>query len=75
MVTYAQYDVTKCSIFPPELTNSMSPSREGASCAATQELPNILRNPQSSLPRSQEPSTDPHPEPDQFSPYYPIMPL
>jgi hypothetical protein len=31
--------------------------------------------PEGSLPCSQEPSTDPYPEPDQSSPYYPILSL
>jgi hypothetical protein len=31
--------------------------------------------PGGSLPRSQEPSTGPYPETDQFSPYHPILPL
>jgi hypothetical protein len=29
--------------------------------------------PEGSLQRSQEPSTNPYPEPDQSSPYYPIL--
>jgi hypothetical protein len=29
--------------------------------------------PEGSLPRSQEPSTGPYPEPDQSNPYYPII--
>jgi hypothetical protein len=53
----------------------LSPSREAASCAATEELPSILFNPQDSLPCSQEPSTGPYPEPDQSSPYHPILSL
>jgi hypothetical protein len=43
----------------------LSTTRVATSCAATQELP---RN-------SQEPSTGPYLEPDQFSPYYPILSL
>jgi hypothetical protein len=39
-------------------------SWEAASCAATQEFPNILQN-------LQESSTGPYPEPDQSSPYHP----
>jgi hypothetical protein len=40
----------------------LSPSWEAASCAAAQELPIILYNPEGSLPCSQEPSTGPYPE-------------
>jgi hypothetical protein len=54
------------------LLTELSPSREAANCAATQELPSILRNPGSS-PCSQEPSTGPYPEPDRSSPYHPIL--
>jgi hypothetical protein len=31
--------------------------------------------PEGSLPRSQEPSTGPYPEPDQSNPYHPILSL
>jgi hypothetical protein len=31
--------------------------------------------PEGSLPRSQEPSTGPYPEPDRSSPYHPILSL
>jgi hypothetical protein len=31
--------------------------------------------PEGLLPRSQEPSTSPYPEPDQSSPYHPILSL
>jgi hypothetical protein len=51
----------------------LSPSQEAASCAVTQELPNILRKPDGSLPCSQEPSTSPYPEPDKSSLHHPIL--
>jgi hypothetical protein len=46
------------------ITNFMelSPSSEVASCAAIQELPNILCNPNGSLLCSHEPSNSPYPE-------------
>jgi hypothetical protein len=52
---------------------TLSPSWEAASCAATQEFPNILKEPESSLPRSQEPSTGPYLEPDESNPYHTIL--
>jgi hypothetical protein len=57
------------------ITNFMelSPSWEAASCAAIQELPNIVWQPEGSLPCSQEPSTCPYPESDQSSPHHPIL--
>jgi hypothetical protein len=52
----------------------LCPSWEAANCAATQELPNILWKPkEGSLPWSQEPSTRPYPQSDQFSPQHPIL--
>jgi hypothetical protein len=50
-----------------------NPSWEAISYAATQELPNILWNPKVHLPCSREPSAGPYAEPDQSSPYHPIM--
>jgi hypothetical protein len=60
-----------------ELTNSteLSPSWEAASCAATQEFPKHFMEPEGSLPCSQGISTGPYPEPDQSSPYRPIVSL
>jgi hypothetical protein len=46
----------------------LSPSSESASCAASQELPQNFKEPEGSLPCSQEPSTGPYPEPDLTSP-------
>jgi hypothetical protein len=34
---------------------------------------NILQEPEGSLPCSRKPSTGPYPEPDQTSPYHPIV--
>jgi hypothetical protein len=48
----------------------LSPSWEAANCAATQELPSILWNPESSLPYSQELSTSPYPDPIHTMPSY-----
>jgi hypothetical protein len=44
------------------LTDSieLSDSRENSSCSATKEFPNIVWNPEGSLPCSQEPSTGPY---------------
>jgi hypothetical protein len=52
-----------------------SASWEAANCAATQEFPNILWNPEGSLPPSQEPSTGPYSEPDRSNPHHPILSL
>jgi hypothetical protein len=59
------------------LPNFMELSRswENASCAATQELPNILMELEGSLPCSQESSTCPYPEPYQSSPHHLILSL
>jgi hypothetical protein len=46
----------------------LSPSQEAASFAATQEFPKILSC-------SQEPLTGLYSEPDQSSPYHPILSL
>jgi hypothetical protein len=43
-----------------------------ASHLATQEFPNVLRN-QISLPCSQEPTISHYPEPDESSPYHPVL--
>jgi hypothetical protein len=51
------------------------PSGEAASCAATQEFPQNFMEPEGSLSFSQEPSIGPYPEPDQSSPYHPILSL
>jgi hypothetical protein len=48
----------------------LSPSWEDAGCAATEDFPNILWNPEGSLPFSQQPSTGSYPEPDQSTPIY-----
>jgi hypothetical protein len=50
-----------------------SPSWEAANCAATQELPSILWNPEVHYPFHKSPFTGPYPEPDQCSPYHPIL--
>jgi hypothetical protein len=55
------------------LLTDLNTSRDAANCAATQELPSILWNPEGSLPCSQQPSTGPYPEPDRSSPYDPIL--
>jgi hypothetical protein len=56
-----------------KVTNFMklSPSRIAASHAALKNFP-IFMEPESSLPCSKEPSTDPYPEPDQSIPPHPI---
>jgi hypothetical protein len=58
-----------------ELANSdeLSTTREPTSCAATRQFSNILQNPKSSLPRIEELSNCPYPEPYQFSPRSPII--
>jgi hypothetical protein len=50
----------------------MNPSWETASCTATSEFSNILRNPKD---YSYKLSTGLYPEPDQSSPYHPIPSL
>jgi hypothetical protein len=50
----------------------LSPSWEAANCAATFQH---FMKPDGSLPCSQQPSTGPYPEPDQFNPYHPIPSL
>jgi hypothetical protein len=57
------------------LLTELSSSCEAASCAATQELPNILWNPKVHYRVKQHPSTFPYPEPDRSSPYHPILSL
>jgi hypothetical protein len=51
----------------------LRPSAEPASCAATQEFPSILQNPKVSYRAYKEPSTGLYPEPDESSPYYPVL--
>jgi hypothetical protein len=53
----------------PYLLTELNPSREAANCEATQELPSILRESESSSPCSQEPSTGSYSELDRSSPY------
>jgi hypothetical protein len=53
----------------------LSPSWEAASCAATQEFPNIIMEPEGSLPCSQKPSIGPSSDPDKSSRYHPILSL
>jgi hypothetical protein len=53
----------------------LSLSSEAASCAASQESPSILMEPESSLAYSQEPFIGPYPQPDQSNPYPPILSL
>lgn len=52
-----------------------SPSSNTASHVPTRELPKNFTEPENLLPCSQEPPTDPHPEPDQFSSHHPILSL
>jgi hypothetical protein len=49
----------------------LSPSWEAPGCAATLEFPTYYET--GSLPCSQEPSIGPYPEPDESSPYHPIL--
>jgi hypothetical protein len=44
------------------LCTELSPSWEAANCAAIQEIPSIIKEPEDSSPCSQEPSTGPYPE-------------
>jgi hypothetical protein len=53
------------------LLMELSPSWEAAYCAAIQEIPSNFKEPEGSSPCSQEPSTDPYPEPVWSSPYHP----
>jgi hypothetical protein len=52
---------------------NLSPSSEAISWSATQEIPQNFIEPEGPLLWSQEPSTALHPEPDQSSPYHPIL--
>jgi hypothetical protein len=56
----------------PYLLTELSPSWDAANCAATQETPSNFKEPETSSPCSQEPSTGPYPEPDRSSPYIPF---
>jgi hypothetical protein len=51
------------------LLTELSPSWEAANCAAIQEISSNFKEPEGSSLCSQEPSTGPYPEPDQFSPF------
>jgi hypothetical protein len=53
-------------------STELSPSWGATSRSATQAIPNT-KKPEGSLPCSQEPDTRPYHEPDQSSPYHPIL--
>jgi hypothetical protein len=57
------------------LTNSMeqNPSWQANSHSATQEIPRPFMEPEGSLPCSQQPATDPYPEPDESSSHLPTL--
>jgi hypothetical protein len=52
------------------LLTELSTSYEAANCAAIQEIPSNLKEPEGSSPYSQEPSTVPYPEPVRSSPHH-----
>jgi hypothetical protein len=51
----------------------LSPSCEAANRSPIQELLQNFMEPDGSLPFSQEPSVGSYPEPDESSPYHPIL--
>jgi hypothetical protein len=57
------------------LRTELSPSWEAANCAAIQNIPSNFKEPEGSSPCSEEPSTDPYPEPVRSSPYHPTVSL
>jgi hypothetical protein len=58
------------------LTNyGAEPFLRNASCAATEEFFQHFMEPEGSLICSQEPSTGPYSEPDEYSTYQSILPL
>jgi hypothetical protein len=63
-------------ILSPGITNStkLSPSENPLVAQLLKNFPNF-KEPEGSLPYSQEPSSGPSPKPDQSSPYHPILDL
>jgi hypothetical protein len=63
-----------CVEYVDNTSMELSPSWGATSCAPTQEFSNILWHPkEGSLRCSQEASTGPYPDPDQSTPYHPIL--